>query len=84
MTDNVPFNSLEFKTFCVDINIKFSFISLKHSHSNRMVKNRFGFLNKCLKKLNMMIINYGITYWNTKKVQLKALNYLHLNISIID
>lgn len=42
VSDNVPFNSLELKTFCLNNDIKYSFISPKHSHRNEMVEKSVG------------------------------------------
>jgi len=52
ISDNVPFNSLEFKTFCLDNDIKCSFISPKHSQSNGMVEKSVGIFKKMFKKIN--------------------------------
>ncbi|KAF0748042.1 Uncharacterized protein FWK35_00018443, partial [Aphis craccivora] len=41
ISDNVPSNALEFKTFCLDNDIKCSFISPKHSQSNGMVEKSY-------------------------------------------
>jgi len=48
ISDNVPFNSLEFKTFCLDNDIKCFFISPKHSQSNGIVEKSMGIFKKIM------------------------------------
>lgn len=46
ISDNVPFNSLEFKAFCLENDIKCSFISPKHSQSNGIVEKSVDIFKK--------------------------------------
>lgn len=51
ISDNVPFNSMDFKTFCLHNDIKCSFISPGHSQSNGMVEKSVGIFLKMFKKI---------------------------------
>lgn len=51
ISDYVPFNSTEFKTFCLDNDIKHVCISPKHNQSNGMVEKSVGIFKNIFKKI---------------------------------
>lgn len=83
VSNNVPFNSIEFKNFCVINDNKDACISPKYSQSNGLVDSQQVFLKVYLEKYNIIKINYGIVYQSIEIVQLRKLIYLQLIYYII-